>query len=184
MQYKPGHYYHVYNKAVGGQLLFREHNDYQFFISRIEKRIMDSGIRMIACCLMPNHYHLLLGQQGTFTIGQFLRSVVQSYSQYYNKRYSKRGRVFESLPAPKEVDNHEYLITLCTYIHLNPVRAGLVSEVENWPYSNYHEFVGRRNSELIERTIVSEWFNSPEEYEQYIADLSEENKKKIKKYLF
>lgn len=72
------------------------------------------------------------------------------------------------------IDRDEYLIHLCRYIHQNPVKASLVTRPENWPYSNYLDWVGKRNGTLIDRSLVKEYFASAEEYQNFVHNFQDE----------
>ena len=68
------------------------------------------------------------------------------------------------------VDREEYLIHLCRYIHLNPVKANLVPQIEDWLYSNYLEWIGQRTDTLKDAKFIGDRFPTPEAYRQFVAD--------------
>ena len=186
MQYEKGHYYHIYNRGNNRQDIFLEERNYEYLEQLFAKNTERYELTIIAYCLMPNHYHLLLRQESDLQISQFIRSTFQSYVQAINKAYNRSGRLFEKQGDGKEVDDKEYLLHVCRYIHLNPLEAGLVDELENWQYSNYPEFIGIRNGTLFARSLINEWFESGEDYRQFVMDYVEEKNRyqEIQKYLF
>ena len=93
-----------------------------------------------------------------------------SYVQAVNKRYKRRGPLFEGRFRSKWIDDIDYLLHLCRYIHLNPVRAGLVKSPEDWIFSNYRDFVGLRNNGLIDRKFIKKYFTTANDYCNFIAE--------------
>lgn len=91
---------------------------------------------------MPNHFHFLIRQESNASAGQLSQRVFNSYSKAYNKRYQHSGTLFEGPYRVKPVVDSSHLLQLCRYIHANPVKHGFVETPEDWPYSNYLEWVG------------------------------------------
>ncbi len=96
--------------------------------------------------------------------------VFNSYSKAYNKRYDHSGTLFEGRYKAKHVDSDAYLRHLCCYIHANPVKDGLVEHIEEWPYSNYLEWMGLRSGILVDRQFVAEMFSDTVSYEGFVRD--------------
>ena len=124
----------------------------------------------IAYCLLPNHYHYLIRQNGDSPAGRLPQRVFNSYSKAYNKRYGHSGTLFEGNYRVILIEREAYLLHLCRYIHANPVIHGIVSEVTAWPYSNYLEWIGEREGSLVNGDFVRANFPAPESYEQFVAD--------------
>jgi len=186
MQYEKGHYYHIYNRGNNRQDIFFEEKNYDYLVKLLEKNKEKYNLTIVAYCLMPNHYHLLIRQDGDSQISQFIRSTFQSYVQAINRAYDRSGRLFEKQGDGKEVDDEGYLMHVCRYIHLNPLEAGIVKRLEDWRYSNYPEFIGVRHRHLYENSLVNKWFESGKEYRQFVMEYFEEKNryKEIEKYLF
>ena len=119
---------------------------------------------MIAYCLLPNHYHMLIKVNTDNTLSPFIKRLFNSYTQAYNKQYNRKGTIFEGSAQVKLVESDEYVLSLSRYIHLNPVQAGLVNSPDEWPYSNYLEWIGARKGRLVSRDFVKAYYNTPEEY--------------------
>ncbi len=117
---------------------------------------------------MPNHYHLLLRQDGETPAGKVAQSVFNAYAKAYNKRYDRGGALFQDRFRAVQVDDEPYLIHLCCYIHANPAKAGLVTRSEDWPYSNYLEWVGLRAGTLVDQALVTYYFPDRAEYRRYV----------------
>ena len=169
-RFQAGHYYHVYNRGVNQDSIFREDENYRFLLSRVKSYSIKFDIAVIAYCLMPNHYHFLLLQKGSESISTFVQRTFNSYTKAFNKSFQRIGTLFEGPFKSINVDNDNYLIHLCRYIHRNPLEAELVNDLDDWPYSNYMEWVGKRSGTLFDEQFVSEHFASSEEYERFVLD--------------
>jgi putative transposase len=93
-----------------------------------------------------------------------------SYTKAINKRFARVGALFQGQFQGKPVKNYEHLLSLCVYIHANPVKDGLAALPEDWEYSNYHEWMGLRSGTLVNREFIREHFVMPEEYKQLVMD--------------
>ena len=125
---------------------------------------------VIAYCLMPNHYHFLLRQDGEQPAGSLPQLVFNSYTKAYNKCYGHSGTLFEARYKAKYVNSYPYLLQLCVYIHSNPVKDGLAAEPQDWPYSNYKEWICLRRGALVDHDFVREHFDTPQAYADLIHD--------------
>ena len=137
----PGHYYHIYNRGAHKADIFRDDRDYVYLLKLVKEKSKESDISVIAYCLMDNHYHFLLRQNGDATISQFMQAGFNIYSKAFNRKYGLSGTLFEGAFKATFVDRYEYLLQLCRYIHRNPVEADMVKKPEQWHYSDYLEFI-------------------------------------------
>ena len=94
---------------------------------------------------MPNHYHFLLRQTGDYSVSEFMQSIFNAYTKAFNKMYKRTGTLFEGPFKAIEVLKEDHLLHLCRYIHRNPLEAGLVKNISDWPYSNYTEWTRKKN---------------------------------------
>ncbi|MCR4439385.1 MAG: transposase [bacterium] len=140
--FAPGNYYHLYNRGVSRQNIFFSDENFLFCTRLIEKYARAHLIAVIAYCLMPNHYHLLVRQDGQAAVSRFISVVFNTYVQAVNRQLGRSGTLFQGRFLHVQVEREEYLVHLCRYIHLNPVVAGLVRNPEDWAFSNYLECVG------------------------------------------
>src|SRR3989344_6910 len=122
---------------------------------------------LIAYCLMPNHFHLLLKQNGDVPVSKLLSKIATSYSMYFNRRHDRVGQLFQDVYRSIHIDNNEYLLWLSAYIHQNPVVAGLTWDLSAWEWSSYSSFLSPDNREksddLCDRSIILQQFKSPKE---------------------
>src|SRR5215211_4104504 len=165
-----GMYYHIYNRGARQVTIFRKPTNYFFTIAKLKKYSRANGISILAYCLMPNHYHLLIRQDDEDAAGNLPQLVFNSYSKAYNKMYSHIGTLFEGRFRAKAIQTTSHLLHLCRYIHGNPVKDGMVSGPGDWPYSNYLEWIGNRPGMLIDRSFIKEQFSDSEEYKKFLAE--------------
>jgi putative transposase len=163
-------FYHIYNRGSNRVTIFREPENYLFVLRNIKKYLNEFKLTLISYCLMPNHYHFLVRQDGDLPVGNLPQYVFNSYSKAYNKRYQHTGTLFEGPYRAKPVVQTSHLLQLCRYIHANPVIDGLVSRPEDWPYSNYLEWIGQRDGTLVDHAFIQANFESPARYTEFIMD--------------
>ena len=181
-----GQYYHIYNRGAGRGNIFTNEGNYLYLLRLVEEYAPKYGVAVIAYCLMPNHYHFLLRQETEILLSKFMQVLFNAYVQALNAQQERTGTLFEGRFRHKCVEKWEYLIVLCRYIHLNPVMAGLVTRPEDWPYSNYQDWIGLRDGGLVDKVFVQDHFSSAEEYVKFVNDVEDEKKsyEKIRKYMF
>jgi len=134
-----GHYYHIYNRGCNRERIFSTHDNYIYLLQKVKRLLREIPLVIIAYCLMPNHYHFVIRQEGDIPISTFIQRLFLTYTQAYNKQQGRSGPLFEGRFKCVHIDSDEYVIHLCRYVHLNPIVAGLVSRPEDWPYNNYRE---------------------------------------------
>jgi|SRR5579875_2874462 len=152
--------YHIYNRANGDENLFREKKNYYHFLNQYAKYIYPIA-ETFAWCLMPNHFHLMIRirkeeeMQKVFSsqlnpagfgnlsgsISQQFSNLFNSYTKAINKAYNRHGSLFQRPFKYKEVTNDAYFTQLVMYIHNNAVKHGFVNQLQDWPYSSYHQYL-------------------------------------------
>lgn len=156
-----GEFYHVYSHSIGSSLLFQSKRDHERFLSTMfcanGKRdishperfpglnlvwdirdgkidIGDALVDIVGFCLMPNHFHLLLGEKVDGNISKFLHRILVSYSKYFNLKYERRGHVFERTFNSRHLSDENYLLRALAYLHLNS------KDVKGWKRKEYKYF--------------------------------------------
>lgn len=165
-----GHYYHVFNRGAGQAPIFFLPDNYLYCLTLLKKHSQALKISIIAYCLMPNHYHFLLRPDNEESISRFIYLVFNSYVQAVNRQEGRHGTLFEGRFKHVHVDHDAYLLHVCRYIHANPVQAGIVKTINDWPYSNYLEWVGKRRGTLVDKTFVAEHFKTAEQYTNFVQE--------------
>lgn len=160
----PGHYYHIYNRGARRKSIFYEEENYLMVIRNFKKYCRQFNLTLIAYCLMPNHYHLLVRQNGSDRAGLLPQRSFLSYTHAFNRRYNESGTLFEGRFKTKHVNTEPYLCYLCKYIHFNPVKDGIVSTPDSWLYSNYLDWIGEREGTLLDKEFIKDHFQSGESY--------------------
>lgn len=140
-------HYHIYNRAIAGHLLFREDQNYSYFLSRIKKYLTGSSI-IRAYCLMPNHYHLIL-EVTDDNFPAAMHRLALSYVVSFNRVYDHQGHLFQGTYQRKLITDLSYLLHLSRYVHLNPIKANLVNKAEEWVHSSYLEYIGQRRPSFV-----------------------------------
>ncbi|MFQ5675871.1 MAG: transposase [bacterium] len=172
-----GNYYHIYNRGANRESIFRSEENYLFLLKRFGKAALEKSITVIAYCLMPNHYHFLLRQDGETIISDLMQETFNSYSKAFNKMYNRTGTLFEGPFKSIHIDKDNYLTHLCRYIHRNPLEAGLVTDLEKWSFSNYLEWIGERSGRLVDLAFIEFYFKTAEAYREFVFDCSIDKKK-------
>lgn len=161
-------FYHVYNRGHNKQDIFYDNKDYRRYIKRLSEYLKKHKVTLLAYCLMPNHLHLILRQDNDESIDRFIHRLHTAYTMYFNKKYDKVGAVFQGRFKAKLIDTDEYLLHVSRYIHINPLELihaqgrALSSELENYPWSSYAEYVHPHSKSLCNPTFILNYFsNSP-----------------------
>jgi len=136
----PGAWYHIMNRGAAKQLIFHNPNHYKIFIQLLNELHKRFQIRILAYCLMPNHYHILL-QTPLANLSRAMRHLNSLYTRRYNISQKKDGPLLRGRFKSIIVDNENYLLRLSRYIHLNPVTANIVTHAENYLWSSYRAYL-------------------------------------------
>jgi putative transposase len=118
---------------------------------------------------MPNHYHLLVRPEADNALAPFIQRLFNSYTQRFNRVWRRSGTLFERRARSVPVESEQHVLHLCRYIHLNPVKAGLVRHPGQWPFSNYREWVGWRRSDLFDADVAMTYFATARAYEEFVT---------------
>ena len=167
-----GGYYHIFNRGNRKQDIFLDKSDYLKYLEKLREYKKKHNISIICYCLMPNHFHLLLRQDGDIPIYKFMHALHTSYSIYFNQTHNKVGRMFQGRFKQKEIDKDEYLSLVTSYIHFNPVKDGLIEELDNYQWSSYLDYIGLRDGTLCDKDLILS-NNTPEEYKKSTEEIKE-----------
>jgi len=178
-------YYHVYNRGVNKEVIFRNPDEYIYFLRRIKYYLEESGVELVCYALMPNHYHMILRQFREYAISKLLHRLSISYTQSINTKYERTGVLFQGRFKALRLDTEESVLHVCRYIHINPIKASLVDHLDKWPYSNWHEFVGQRSGILYSSDYLQILRDQKINYRQFVFEYIEDYQDRyIEPYIF
>ena len=132
-------------------------------------------VEVIAYCLMPNHYHLILKQIDDNGIPRFMSNFQNSYTKYFNTKHNRVGSIFQGTYKSVLIQSNEQLIYLSKYIHLNPLNAFLVKSEKLFDYkwSSLYEYIQPRHLSICDKTIILDQFKQDDSYKEFITDYLE-----------
>ena len=158
-------FYHIYNRAIDGNELFYQERNYPFFLWKLNEYLADF-IDVYSYCLLPNHFHLLCYIKSIEISGepisQAFRRLFISYSMAINKQEERMGSLFMKPFKRKKIDEDDYLATVLTYIHLNPLKHELSLSYSDYKWSSYNDILW--GNKWIKFNEVIQLFGSKNEY--------------------
>lgn len=134
--------YHIMIRGANKQEIFHDTEDRLRFLETLKRYKREFFMNVYGWCLMGNHVHLLLGE-GSEVFSETLKRIGISYVWYYHQKYQTTGHLFQDRFKSENVDSEGYLKTVIRYIHQNPVKAGLVKRVDQWPWSSCLGYYGK-----------------------------------------
>lgn len=209
--FSEGEFYHVYSRGVNKSDVFPTSHDKDRFLKllylcnsgkdvvfRLAERTVqgrslyefdrgESIVDIVAFCLMPNHFHLLLYEKKANGISIFMKKLLTAYSSYFNKINDRTGPLFDGRFKARHADRDEYLKYLFSYIHLNPVKliepgwkeSGIKDKdkakkfLEGYKYSSYTEYTqdsARPEKLILNKEVAPEYFESTTDFNGFISE--------------
>lgn len=209
--FSTGEYYHIYNRGTDKRLIFLAQHDYKrfeallyacnssnpvniglhfkqgrSFIELFEIERGETLVDIVAYCLMPNHFHLVVREKSEGGVAKFVSKLLTGYSMYFNKKNKRTGALFESRFKAKHADTDEYLKYLFAYIHLNPIKliepewkeSGIQDRVaaqeylKSYEYSSYVDYQGspRLQSKITNREAGPQYFDTTKDFDDFVND--------------
>lgn len=176
-------FYHIYNRGANKQNIFNDNDDYAVFLNLL-KRYLDNvpkkdnkgreydwlhdRIELLAFCLMPNHFHMLIYQSDESAMTRLLRGVCTAYSRYFNTKYGRTGPLFQNRYKASMITKDDYLEHITRYIHMNP------ENYENWEFSSLPYYLKQKQSAWVRPDKIIAIFDG-HNYLDFLKDY-EENK--------
>jgi len=176
---------HIYARGHSQHKIFGDEQDYITFLTLLQRYLSAEDahdaygvpypnfynkLELLAYVLMPNHFHLLIYQRQPQAMTNFMRSLLTSYSRYFNKKYKRSGPLCESRYKASMISDDSYLEHISRYIHLNP------REWRSYEYSSLPYYLQRDEVSWIRPKRILELFESPEEYLEFTSDYVEQKK--------
>ncbi|MBI2024200.1 transposase [Candidatus Giovannonibacteria bacterium] len=184
-----GEFYHVYNRGVDKRIIFIDNYDFGRFLQGIEEfntiepigSIYENSfnnkskkmplkmplVNLVAYCLNPNHYHLILKQRENKGIEKFMHKLGLGYAKFFNNKYKRSGSLFQGKFKAKHINTNEYLLHLSAYVNLNSKAHRLGNRVSKSSICDYKN----KNNVLINSEVILDQFKNFKEYEEF-ANLS------------
>lgn len=147
-------FYHIFSRGVNRQKIFVDTFDFQKFLKRLENLKGKFDHSIYCYCLLPNHFHLSLQTRKT-PISKIMSSLLISYSMYFNRKHDRVGPLFQDRFRSVLIEKDSYFLELSRYIHLQPVRTGLVEDPIDYPWSSYQELFGQSEFSIIDKEDVT-----------------------------
>jgi putative transposase len=155
----PGAVFHVISRGNGKMPIYHDDNDRSRFMDMLGEIKSSRSFKLYAYCLMPNHLHMLI-EVGQFSISAIMHQLLTRYSSYFNWRHSHVGHVFQGRFKGLLCKKDSHVVELMRYIHLNPVRAGLVASPDAWRWSGYREMCGKAPNGLLNLKFPLAYFGA------------------------
>lgn len=196
--------YHIFNRSIAGYTIFPSQQHYERFgqmllyyqhrkkiekfsfayrsvdaFSQIIKNLSHASswrVDILAYCLMPNHFHLILKQNSVDGISNFMRNVQNSYSHFFNLRHKRQGPLWAGKFKNVLCETNEQLLHLSRYVHLNPVTAHLVNKPEDWPFTSFHQYTSMTEKPYSLCRFKRHIDISPENYYDFVKNHIEEQR--------
>jgi len=186
--------YHIYNRGVGKMNIFKDGEDFEVFLFRLKENLFPTLMKrsdlpksayrrkvlppnsfdLLAYCLMPNHFHLLIKQNSEIPISALVLKLCGGFSKYFNKKHNRVGSLFQDKFKAVRIYRNEQLLWTSLYIHENPLKAGLVHDLFSYKWSSYLDYVNLQNNNLCKKEIILEQFDSSKEYLKYFKTSTNE----------
>lgn len=155
--------YHVMHRGVDKQDIFSSAKDYEIFLEKMLFAKYSSNCKVYGYCLMTNHVHLLIKEEDE-SIGETIKRIAISYSAYYNKTHKRTGHLFENRFKSEPVENDIYFMTVLRYIHQNPLKAKMVTDINNYQWSSWHNYAHDDSQELVDKDLTLGIFCGKKEF--------------------
>lgn len=132
--------YHIMARGINRQVIFKDTNDIVRYLQTLQQLRNTREFAIYAYCFMNNHVHLLL-QEGLEPVSQTMRRLGSSYVYWYNHKYERVGYLFQDRFKSETVEDDTYFLTVLRYIHQNPLKAGLCSNIQEYKWSSYNDYL-------------------------------------------
>ena len=180
----PGALHHIIFRGIERRQIFRDNKDRHNFLDRLGTVLIETGTPCYAWALIPDHVHLLL-KTAYSPISTVMRRLLTGHAAYFNRRHRRHGKLFQNRYKSILCQEDAYLLELVRYIHLNPLRAKLVSDLKSldtWGYSGHSTIMGKRPRPWQDSKYVLRFFgrslpSSQKKYRNYVEKAAGEEKK-------
>lgn len=170
-------YYHVMMRGNNKSMIFNNASEKYYFLEQLNLQVEEGNIAIAAYCIMDNHVHLLL-KSDLESMSEAIKRINIRFALRYNNKYERVGHVFQNRFKSEVINNDGHLIQVMRYIHNNPVKANMVSKVEEYRWSSYNSYINKRDR-LVDseskQMIMDMFSGSIKEYKKFhLIDETEE----------
>lgn len=159
-----GYIYHVLNRGNAKQEVFHKPQDYEAFVFLMREAKKRISIKILAYCLMPNHFHLIVMPPNSESLSKWMQWLMTSHVRRYHKHYDTSGHIWQGRFKSFHIEEDNHLLTVLRYVEGNPVRAGLVRTVKEWPWCSHLERIGEKSQFLVDDLPIE----LPRGWSQYV----------------
>ena len=131
-----GHIFHIINRGNGGAVVFHKDTDYQAFLDLLEAGKSKFSVRVLAFCVMPNHFHIVVQPETEATLSPFMKWWQTTHARRYHRHYGSHGHLWQGRFKNFPIERDEHLLIVLRYVLRNPVRAKLVRRTAEWRWSS------------------------------------------------
>ena len=179
-------YYHIYNRGNNREKIFIEEENYNYFLNLITKYLLPI-LDVYSFCLLPNHFHLIIKMKETKFLPQDIKlhqsfsNLFNAYTKAINKKYNRRGSLFQEHLKRIEIKNTKYLQSLIVYVNTNSIHHE-IADYKNYPFSSFKALISDKNTHL-KRNQVIKLFDSVENF-KYMLENKKMNLEVIQNLVF
>lgn len=160
-------------QGINKEYIFETNEEKEKYLELLKKYYKQFEIDIIAYCIMNNHAHMMLYSQEIENISKFMKQVNSIYAMYYNKKKNRVGYVYRNRFKSVPIMTREQMYTCIKYIHMNPVKAGIVEKEEQYKYSSYHDYLNQTG--FLNKRILKFVFDSSENYIETFKSIEYKN---------
>ena len=182
--------YHIVFRGVNQQSIFEEDADYKKLRDCIERIKEEMQFEIYAYCFMSNHVHIILKEKEMQDVSLIMKRILTKYARWYNIKYGRSGALIANRYKSVPVEIDEYFIHVIRYVHQNPLKAGIVQTLEEYPYSSYGEYLeGKKITDIefvldmIDKEQFKEFHLEEGEYEFKVTDSTKKSDDELRREL-
>jgi len=171
----PDAIYHVISRGIRKDNIYYENKDKDKFLYKLKETKEKYNLEIFSYCLMENHYHLLIRTPKS-NLTKAMHYLNASYTNWFKAKHDIVGPIFQGRYKSILVEDESYLLTLSSYIHLNPLRAEKVEYLKDYKYNSYNEYINKTENNLVDKNLLLSKFEDIERFKEFIYEWYEHNK--------
>lgn len=154
--------YHVFVRGINKEQIFNQKREKNYFKRMIRENKDEYHVEIYSYCIMSNHSHLIIKSE-IEELSMFMSKILAKYAKYYNYKHNRNGHVFQNRFGSECIENEKYFLNCLRYIHMNPVKAGMVSWLTDYQYSSIREYetqkmdILHKNAMKYYQKIFKDW---------------------------